>query len=96
LFLAGEAAHPALLPLAVSYLALVAREGDAAEAARLIAYADARRRISGHELAEMERGTFDELRTALKGALGEAEWSSATAEGQLWSHEQAYARAKRF
>ena len=41
LFLAGETAHPALLPLAVSYLALVAVETDAAEAARLIAYADA-------------------------------------------------------
>ncbi len=96
LVFAGNVTHPILLPSLVSYVAVIAAESDPVEAARLLAYADERRRATGHTFAEIERATFETLRADLLRALGASTLASASSDGKLWSDEQAYARAKRF
>ena len=96
LVLAGDIRHPIVLPLAVSYIALIAGDSDLAEAARLVAYADTRRSATGYTIAELERGTFDNLTHKLEAGLTTGEFAAAVSEGTHWSDEQAYARARRF
>jgi predicted ATPase/class 3 adenylate cyclase len=93
--LAGRVAHPILLPSVVSYVALIAAEKDPAEATRLLAYADERRRRNGHARSADDEVIFAKLDGKLRTALGERELGRAQAEGVAWSDEQAYARAAR-
>lgn len=93
--LSGAVAHPVVLPSVVSYTALIARESDAEEAARLLAYADEKQRKSGDVRTAAESKMFERLIDDLRAALDEARLSRAQAEGASWTDEQAYARAKR-
>jgi predicted ATPase/class 3 adenylate cyclase len=91
--LAVKLAHPIHVPFAISYVAAVARDRDAAEAARLIGYAEERLRAADFQLSPYDCAIFAGLREALRTALSEAELSQLFAAGAALSEGEAIARA---
>ncbi|HTA40779.1 MAG TPA: adenylate/guanylate cyclase domain-containing protein, partial [Candidatus Acidoferrales bacterium] len=91
LVLAGEVAHPSLLPSVMTCVAAIASQSDPGEAARLFAYAEQSRLRSGYAVATIERTISERLRGALSTVLGEAQFNEAIAEGSKWTAGQAYA-----
>ena len=73
--------------------ALLAGERSEAEAAELLAAADAWRRAQGVPVCRVNRARHDELLAALRSRLGEEAWAAAAVRGGAWSVEDAVARA---
>jgi predicted ATPase/class 3 adenylate cyclase len=91
--LAAKFRHPIQTPFALSYVAAVAGERNAGEAARLIGYAEERLRLAAWTRVSYDRAMVDGLQHMLKQKLTEAEVSQLFAAGAALSEEEAVARA---
>ena len=78
---------------ALSYVAALAGERNASEAARLIGYAEERLRLTGWTRVSYDRLIVDRLQHGLKKKLTAAELAQFCAEGATLSEEEAVARA---
>jgi tetratricopeptide (TPR) repeat protein len=94
LTLAVEENNALWTAFALQHLATVAAlEGDAAGAARLIGYVDARVGGLEHEREHTEQREHERLMNALRKALSEDELGRLAAEGRAWSEERALDQA---
>jgi predicted ATPase/class 3 adenylate cyclase len=84
-------AHQTLF--ALSYVAAVAGERNASEAARLVGYAEEGLRRAGWTRVSYDRAVVDRLEHKLKQQLTETELSRLFAEGAALSEEEAIVRA---
>jgi hypothetical protein len=84
-------AHQTLF--ALSYVAAVAGERNAGEAARLVGYAEEGLRRAGWTRVSYDRAVVDRLEHKLKQQLTETELSRLFAEGAALSEEEAIVRA---
>jgi hypothetical protein len=91
--LAAKFRHPIQTPFALSYVAVLAGERDASEAARLIGYAEERLRRAGLTRVSYDRAMVDRLSHVLKKHFTETELSQFFAAGAALSEEEAVARA---
>ena len=91
--LAVKMRDPLYVPFAVSYVAAVARDRDATEAARLVGYAEERIRATAYQRVAYDRAILDELQTGLRAQLSEEELSELFAAGAMLSEGEAVARA---
>jgi len=93
LALAARARHPVVVPMAISYLAIVASASDPVRAARLAGYAEERLRAAEFVRAEFDRAMAERLLGALEERVGASELARLLDEGASWPQEQAVARA---
>ncbi len=91
--LAVKLAHPIDVPCTVAYVAAVAHECDATEAARLIGYAEERLREVEFQRAPYDREIFENVRNSLRTVLSETELSKLFAAGAALSDGEAIACA---
>lgn len=91
--LAAKARHGILVPLAISYLAIVAGERDAVHAALLAGYAEARLRAAEWQRVGYEEQIVERFLESLRARFTEAELARLLDEGAAWSEEEAVARA---
>lgn len=91
--LAVKVRHPIHTPFAVTYVAALAQERNAADAARLVGYADECLRLAGWERGVYDREIAKNLKDDLKRRLGDAELLPLLAEGAAMAEEQAVAKA---
>jgi predicted ATPase/class 3 adenylate cyclase len=93
LAVAAKTQHPVVVPLAISYIAIIASARDVTSAARLIGYAEDRLRLADWQRAAYEQAMVDRLYDRLKENLTEAELKHLLEEGSAWSDDQAAAQA---
>lgn len=93
LILAEKAHHPTNLPFAIAYVAAIASEERAHEAARLVGYAEERLRVVQWRSMPQDRAIFDGLHDRLRRQISEGELAELIAEGAQWSESEAIARA---
>ena len=93
LAVAAKTSHPVVMPMAISYLAIIAVGRDVCAAARLIGYAQDRLREADWQRASYEQAMVDRLFDHLKERLAEAELKLLLEEGSAWTDDQAAARA---
>ncbi len=90
---AAREGHDILCALALSYLAALAVENDAAKAARLMGNAQARLKLAGWELQPPDTTTIATLREKLQRHFDEGELERLLREGAAWSNDQAVSHA---
>jgi len=93
LLAATKVRHEILSALTIAYLAAVAAEVDASNAARLLGNAQRRLLEAGWDLTQPDTTTIGELRAALSTQLGENELSRLLEEGAGWNEDRAAAYA---
>jgi hypothetical protein len=93
LSVAARTKHPVVMPMAISYLAIIAISRDASAAARLIGYAEDRLREADWQRAAYEQAMIERLFDRLKEKLAEPELKRLLEEGSAWTDDQAAARA---
>jgi predicted ATPase/class 3 adenylate cyclase len=86
--------HPIHTIFGIWYIAALAAEGDAVEAARLTGYAEERFRATDWRLVSYDLSIAANLHDALARQLGAAELALLLAEGAAWSEEEAVTRAR--
>ncbi len=93
LAVAAKTQHPVVMPLAISYIAIIASARDVTSAARLIGYAEDRLRQADWQRAAYEQAMVDRLYDRLKENLTDSELKHLLEEGSAWSDDQAAAQA---
>jgi predicted ATPase/class 3 adenylate cyclase len=91
--LAVKLAHPIHVPFAISYVAALAGERNATDAAVLSGYAEERLRGAAYQRTSYDRAIVEELQDALRAQLSDDELSHLFAAGAALSEEEAIARA---
>ncbi|MEO6834912.1 MAG: hypothetical protein ABI231_03280, partial [Candidatus Tumulicola sp.] len=91
--LAVKAGHPIATPCAVLYLAAIESQADAAHAARLFGYAQARLRALDWKLVGPDRTIEENLQRSLEQNLAPDDLRSLRATGAAWDEETAIANA---
>jgi hypothetical protein len=81
--------HPLLAAMAVLYIAAAATAVQAADAARLLGYAEKQFRVNGWQPTGYDRVTHENLVNALRARV--AAFDSFLEEGAAWNQEQAVA-----
>ncbi len=84
---------PVDVAFALSYVARLSAGHDAAEGARMIAYAEKLLALMGWQRLPMDRQMVNALMSDLRERLEEAELEALFEEGAAWNEEQAVARA---
>ena len=72
-----------------------AAEEDAARAAGLLGYVDEHLAVVGGSREQTELQEYERMASALKEALGDAEYERLSEEGRHWPEERAIAEARR-
>ena len=90
---AAKEGHEILASLALSYLAAIAVESDAAKAARLIGNASARLKSAGWAFQSPDTTTIERLHATLQARFEQAELERLFREGAAWSDDQAVSHA---
>jgi predicted ATPase/class 3 adenylate cyclase len=93
LHLAAKIRHPIHTPFAVNYIAVLAQDNDAGEAARLAGFAQDRLAAIGWQPVVSDREIARQLLEALGRLLGAEQLSLLLAQGARLSEEEAVARA---
>jgi len=93
LALAAKFRQPTEMLFAISYVAVLAAERDATEAAVLIGFAEERLRLVGWKRVSYDRAMVDSLEDVLRKRLSETELSQLFAAGAAMGEEEAAARA---
>lgn len=91
--LAAKIHHPIHTPFAVTYIAVLAQERDAGEAARLAGFAQDRLAALGWQRVESDRRIAAQLFDGLERRLGKEQLALLLAEGATLTEEEAVARA---
>ncbi|MFY9861949.1 MAG: hypothetical protein WAK80_15470, partial [Candidatus Cybelea sp.] len=93
LALAARVRHPIHLPFAITYVCVLAQEGDTLEAARLAGYAEERLASLGWQRIISDREIAERLFLQLESRLGKQRLAQLLAEGAILTEEEAIARA---
>lgn len=93
LTLAAKMRHAVCACIGVTQLAVILGDADAAKAARLIGYAQARFDAIGFEPSSPEDGFIRELHERLRGQIEPPELALLVAEGAAWNDDQAVTHA---
>ncbi|HZY97452.1 MAG TPA: adenylate/guanylate cyclase domain-containing protein [Candidatus Cybelea sp.] len=90
---AAKARHPVIVPMAISYVAIISSGSDPNRAARLAGYAEERLRAADWQRVAYEQALFAQFYDSLKRNLGDDELERLFREGSAWSDEHAVAQA---
>ncbi|HEX3368283.1 MAG TPA: adenylate/guanylate cyclase domain-containing protein [Candidatus Cybelea sp.] len=93
LYLATKTRHPIHTPFAITYIAVLAQQRDAGEAARLSGFAEGRLAAMGWQRVVSDREIAQRLFEELENQLGEERLAQLLAEGATLTEEEAVARA---
>jgi hypothetical protein len=93
LALAAKSRQAMEILFAISYVAAIAGECNATEAAALIGYAEERLRAAGWQRVAYDIAIVESLEETLKGRLGDRELAQLFAAGAAMGEEEAVARA---
>ncbi|HEY4433147.1 MAG TPA: adenylate/guanylate cyclase domain-containing protein [Candidatus Cybelea sp.] len=93
LYLATKMRHPIHTPFSITYIAMLGREHDAGEAARLAGFAENRLASMGWQRVAWDREITQRLIDELANLLGEERFAQLLAEGAALTEEEAVARA---
>ncbi|MBV8721870.1 MAG: hypothetical protein JO277_06955 [Candidatus Eremiobacteraeota bacterium] len=94
--LASDVHDDVHLPDAIFCVAILASESDAAEAARLLGYAQPRNQRFQADAGPSERRLWNQFEERLRTALGDLQFEALRAEGASWSEERAVRVASAF
>ncbi|MFZ1017933.1 MAG: adenylate/guanylate cyclase domain-containing protein [Candidatus Cybelea sp.] len=93
LTLAARVRHPIHVPFAITYVSVLAQEGDVVEAARLAGYAEERLTSLGWQRVISDREIAERLFLELERRLGKQRLAQLLAEGAMLTEDEAIARA---
>jgi predicted ATPase/class 3 adenylate cyclase/uncharacterized low-complexity protein len=93
LALATKFRQPIEMLFAISYVAALAAEGNATDAAVLLGYAEERLRVAGWRRLHYDLAIVEALQDALQGRLADGELAKLFAAGAAMGEEEAVARA---
>lgn len=89
LALAAQARNPMLVPIAISYIAVVLHDDRPERGARLLGYAEARLAALERTDTPGERKIHARLRAPLRANFSDAQWKALLEEGAAWNEDQA-------
>lgn len=90
--MAVKLSHPIHVPFAITQVAVLAADSDAAEAATLTGYAEERLREADFQPVPYDRAILENLHSALRRVLSETELRQLFAAGGALSEGEAIAR----
>ena len=93
LALAAQARNPMMVPIAMSYIAVLLHDEEPERGARLLGYAEASLGALERTDSPGEAKLHARLQASLRANFTETQWKSLLEEGAAWSEDQALASA---